>query len=395
MSLLFALRLFGYRLLKPLGWPVSRAVAIPRPTLFVGPDASLRLCASIGQFGYRRVMIVTDAVLVKLGLVEPLRQALLAQGIDVAVHDGITPDPTYPVLQAGYEAVRAHRSDAILAVGGGSAIDAAKVIGAMTVSGKSPAKLVGMLKVGKPMLPLFAIPTTAGTGSEVTVAAVVTDPVKHVKSAIIDSKLMPACRGARSTAITAAEVYTALAAFQTTLVSLNSRYDRYAHGYAAALNERELAGLNVFRSFVARCAECHTPPLFTNGQVAVIGAPEPAGHPFDAGAEKTFHAAKLRGGFKVPTLRNIARTAPYMHSGAFGTLRETVEFYNKGRGNAVPPGETLYLHWHISSPDLTATEVGLLVDFLQTLTDEAFTPEIPQRVPSGLPPLDNPKESRT
>ena len=195
--------------------------------------------------------------------------------------------------------------------------------------------------------------------------------------------------------ITAAEVYAALAAFQTTLVSLNSRYDRYAHGYAAALNERELAGLNVFRSFVARCSECHTPPLFTNGQIAVIGAPEPAGHPFDAGAEQTFDAVKLRGGFKVPTLRNIALTAPYMHSGAFGTLRETVEFYNKGRGNAVPPGETLYLHWHISSPDLTETEVDLLVDFLQTLTDEAFRPETPRRVPSGLPPLDNPKGSRT
>ena len=67
-------------------------------------------------------MNVTDAVLVNLGLVEPFRQALLAQGIDVAVHDGITPDPTFPVLQAGFEAVREHRSDAILAVGGGSAI---------------------------------------------------------------------------------------------------------------------------------------------------------------------------------------------------------------------------------------------------------------------------------
>jgi len=191
MSSLFALRLLAHRLLKPLTWPVSRAVAVPRPTLFVGADASLRLCASIGQFGYRRVMIITDAVLVKLGLVEPLRLALQSQGIDVAVHDGITPDPTYPVLQAGYEAVRAHRSDAILAVGGGSAIDAAKVIGAMAVSGKTPAQLIGMLKVGKPMLPLFAIPTTAGTGSEVTVAAVVTDPVAHSKAAVIDPKLVP------------------------------------------------------------------------------------------------------------------------------------------------------------------------------------------------------------
>jgi alcohol dehydrogenase len=191
MLMLFQLRLLAYRLLKPFLWPVSRLVAIPRPTLFVGPGAAQRLCTSLGLFGLKRVMIVTDAVLVKLGLVEPLKRVLEAQGIDVAVHDGITPDPTYPVLQAGYEAVKAHGSDAILAVGGGSAIDAAKVIDAMVVTGKSPKRLIGMLKVSKPMLPLYAIPTTAGTGSEVTVAAVVTDPVAHVKSAVIDPKLVP------------------------------------------------------------------------------------------------------------------------------------------------------------------------------------------------------------
>jgi alcohol dehydrogenase class IV len=190
--MLFALRLFAYRLVKPFQWPTSRVVPIPRPTTFVGPDAARRLCDSIAQFGLRRVLIVTDAILVKLGIVEPLRQALAAKGVDVAIHDGITPDPTYEVLQRGFEAARAHRADAILAVGGGSVIDAAKVIDAMLVSGKSPAKLVGMLKVGKPMLPLFAVPTTAGTGSEVTVAAVVTDPVRHVKSVVVDPKLVPA-----------------------------------------------------------------------------------------------------------------------------------------------------------------------------------------------------------
>jgi alcohol dehydrogenase class IV len=190
--MLFALRLFAYRLVKPFQWPTSRVVPIPRPTTFVGPDSALRLCDCIAQFGLRRVLIVTDAILVKLGLVEPLRKALVARGVDVAVHDGITPDPTHDVLQRGYEAAQAHRCDAILAVGGGSVIDAAKVIGAMVVSGKSPAKLVGMLKVGKPMLPLFAVPTTAGTGSEATVAAVVTDPVAHVKAAVVDPKLVPA-----------------------------------------------------------------------------------------------------------------------------------------------------------------------------------------------------------
>jgi alcohol dehydrogenase class IV len=185
------LRLLGYRLIKPMQWPVSRVVAIPRPVAFVGPDSARRLCTLIGQSGVRRVMIVTDAVLVQLGLIGPIRDVLAAHGIDVAVHDAITPDPTYPVLQAGHAAVRAHGSDAILAVGGGSVIDAAKVIDAMVVSGKSPEQLIGVLKVGKPMLPLYAIPTTAGTGSEVTVAAVVTDPVKHAKAAVIDPKLVP------------------------------------------------------------------------------------------------------------------------------------------------------------------------------------------------------------
>jgi cytochrome c peroxidase len=86
----------------------------------------------------------------------------------------------------------------------------------------------------------------------------------------------------------------------------------------------------------------------------------------------------------VPTLRNIARTAPYSHSGAFTDLRSAVEFYNKGRGNAVPKGMHLYLHWHISDPKLTDTEVDRIVDFLGALTDETFLPQRPAQVPSGM-----------
>jgi len=180
------------------------------------------------------------------------------------------------------------------------------------------------------------------------------------------------------------QVFTALAAFQSSLVSLNSRYDRYVHGHDAALSEREIQGLNVFRSFVARCSECHTPPLFTNEQIAVIGMPEADGRAFDVGAEAILGSPKLKGGFKVPTLRNIARTAPYSHSGAFASLRDAVEFYNDGRGNAVPAGMNLYLHWHITDPHLTEAEIDRIVDFLGALTDEAFQPQKPARVPSGL-----------
>ena len=189
--------------------------------------------------------------------------------------------------------------------------------------------------------------------------------------------------------ITLDEVYESIAAFQTSLISLNSRYDRYAHGYHAALSAREVEGLNIFRSFVARCAECHTPPLFTNQQVAVIGAPEPQGRAVDIGAQRTFDAPKLKAGFKVPTLRNIDRTAPYMHSGLFDDLHAVAEFYNGGRGHAVPDGVDLHLHWHISSPDLTDYELDRLVDFLGTLTDESLVPQIPRQVPSGLTPINH------
>jgi cytochrome c peroxidase len=185
------------------------------------------------------------------------------------------------------------------------------------------------------------------------------------------------------------QVYTAIAAFQASLISLNSRYDRYAHGYHEALTADEIEGLNVFRSFVARCAECHTPPLFTNQQIAVIGVPEPDNRPFDGGAADVHDNPTWRGGFKVPSLRNVEVTAPYMHSGAFETLFDAAEFYTLGRAHAVPEAEKArtILHWHIWEPQLTDTEIQRLVDFLGTLTDERFKPEIPDRVPSGLTPV--------
>jgi len=185
------------------------------------------------------------------------------------------------------------------------------------------------------------------------------------------------------------QVYFAITAFETSLVSLNSRYDQYAHGYHDALTEDEKEGMNIFRSFVARCAECHTPPLFTNQQIAVIGVRDPEGVAFDDGAQAVTGNPGLRGGFKVPSLRNVAKTAPYMHSGTFASLRDAAEFYTLGRGHALPDEEKehMIVHWHIWDPQLTDDELDRLVDFLGTLTDESFTPQIPNAVPSGLAPI--------
>ncbi|MBT4518887.1 MAG: cytochrome-c peroxidase [Halieaceae bacterium] len=176
----------------------------------------------------------------------------------------------------------------------------------------------------------------------------------------------------------------ALVAFEASLVSLNSRYDHYAHGDHNALSEQEQIGHNIFRSFVTRCSQCHTPPLFTNVELAVIGAPEPPGKNFDLGADPIFPDMKLRGAFKVPTLRNISRTAPYMHSGSLERLQDVVEFYNDKRGHAAPEEQNLIIHWHITNPNLRKEEETALIAFLNSLEDETAAPVVPNAVPSGL-----------
>lgn len=190
---------------------------------------------------------------------------------------------------------------------------------------------------------------------------------------------------ASSGIITLDQIYRSLAAFEASLISLNSRYDLYANGFHDVLSEKEIEGMNVFRSFVARCAECHTPPLFTNQQIAVLGTPEPEGRPLDIGAEGASGDPTQRAGFKVPSLRNIALSAPYMHSGRFDTLRDASEFYTLGRGHAVPEGENLKIHWHIWEPQLADHELDSIVEFLHTLTDESYKPQTPKVLPSGLP----------
>lgn len=186
------------------------------------------------------------------------------------------------------------------------------------------------------------------------------------------------------------DIQLALAAFQSTLVSLNSRYDRYVHGDAQAMTAPELRGMNVFRGFVARCSQCHTPPLFTNHELAVVGSPKAKGLPIDpgAGAEALGGDPLLRGAFKVPTLRNITRSGPaYFHAGQFATLREAVSFYNATRGHALPKGETQAIHWHVHmmKAKLDKADIDDIVAFLGALEDETASPRVPEAVPSGLP----------
>ncbi|ACY17149.1 parallel beta-helix domain-containing protein [Haliangium ochraceum] len=184
----------------------------------------------------------------------------------------------------------------------------------------------------------------------------------------------------------------AIAAFERTLVSNDSRYDRYAAGDHGALSESERRGLNVFRSLKTRCFECHNLPTFHNPDFKVIGVPPLAGSDSeDLGRAEILGGSGYEHAFKVPTLRNIALTAPYMHNGRFATLSEVIDFYANGGGAAfgVDP-ETL--DDKVREFELSEQEHRDLIAFLHALTDESNKPAIPESVPSGLevvPPLPN------
>ena len=162
------------------------------PTLFTGEGAVLKLPKYIKEKGINRVLVVTDKGLMKLGLLEPLFNELKAQEVEYFIYDDVQPNPTIPNIEACKDKYLENKCEAIIAFGGGSPMDCAKAAGARVVKpNQSVRKMRGYLKVGKKLPPFFAVPTTAGTGSETTLAAVVTDPETHEKNAIADPCLRP------------------------------------------------------------------------------------------------------------------------------------------------------------------------------------------------------------
>ena len=162
------------------------------PELLEGEGAVLKLPTFIKDKGITKVLIVTDKGLMNLHLLDPMFDELKSQGMEYFVYDGVQPNPTIPNIEECKEMYLKNCCQGIIAFGGGSPMDCAKAAAARVVKPKqSVRKMRGYLKVHKKLPPFFAVPTTAGTGSETTLAAVVTDPTTHEKNAICDPCLRP------------------------------------------------------------------------------------------------------------------------------------------------------------------------------------------------------------
>lgn len=183
-----------------------------------------------------------------------------------------------------------------------------------------------------------------------------------------------------SRAITGATIGTAIAAFERTLVAMNSPYDRYQKGDKTALTDQQIQGMRLFKD--EGCPKCHSGPMFSDYKLHVMSVPDNTQlASSDAGAGGTY-------AFRTPSLRNVQLTDPYMHNGVFQTLKQVMKFYDD-IGEPIsqnPHVSVLQLDDHIQRIALRDFEQDQLISFLNALTDSNFDKTIPARVPSGLNP---------
>ena len=172
------------------------AFRLAMPLLPYREPQILRALAELGpvliRAGARHALIVTDAGIVRNGLLAPLTAALADSGVACAIYDRTRPNPTVDNVEEALRLYREQGCDCLIAIGGGSAMDCAKGVGARIAQPLlSLRQMKGVLRVLRRLPPLVCIPTTAGTGSEVTLAAVITDSTRHDKYALMSFPLIP------------------------------------------------------------------------------------------------------------------------------------------------------------------------------------------------------------
>ena len=162
------------------------------PETLEGPGAIRKLPEFIKSKGVNKVLIVTDKGLMGIHLLDSLFEEMTKAGVEYVVYDGTEPNPSIENIEDARQLYVDNNCEGLIAFGGGSPMDCAKAAGARVSNPKIPVrKMRGVLKLVHKLPPLFAVPTTAGTGSEVTLAAVVSDRKTHEKNAINDPRLRP------------------------------------------------------------------------------------------------------------------------------------------------------------------------------------------------------------
>ncbi|HYT89927.1 MAG TPA: iron-containing alcohol dehydrogenase [Gemmataceae bacterium] len=159
--------------------------------LVFGRNAAKQLGDITTRLDARRVLIVTDPILVKVGLADSIREPLAAAGLSLEIFPGGEPEPSMRAAEACVAMARQFKPDALVGLGGGSNMDLAKISATLLAHGGGPRDYVGDDKIPGPIAPLICVPTTAGTGSEVSAASVLTDTDNKIKVGVLSNYLRP------------------------------------------------------------------------------------------------------------------------------------------------------------------------------------------------------------
>jgi alcohol dehydrogenase class IV len=166
------------------------ALVLP-DTTWIEPGARRRAGIEAAALGRSRALVVTDAFIASTGVADEVAGSLRDAGLAVAIFDGVEPDPSDAAVDEGHAALNAHEADVVVAVGGGSALDAAKMIAARGANPGPIRQYMGYQQLAGAGLPVIAIPTTAGTGAEATRVVVITDTSTDTKLMLLDDRLCP------------------------------------------------------------------------------------------------------------------------------------------------------------------------------------------------------------
>lgn len=210
---------------------IEAFVSKPSPKLIFGPGSLRELPVAVRDAGGTGVLLVTDGGIVRAGHERAARQFLEAAGIPTSVFDGVQENPTESAAAACRDAARRHMFDCFVALGGGSSLDTAKAANFLLTNGGAMRDYHGYGKATQPMLPLIAVPTTAGTGSECQSYALVSRDDTHEKMACGDPK-------ARARA---AILDSDLTATQPRSVAIQTGLDALAHALESAVSTRRNA----------------------------------------------------------------------------------------------------------------------------------------------------------
>lgn len=162
---------------------------LPRKIVF-GEGSATGIADYSKEFNAKSALLVTDPVLRKIGILDRALSPLAETGIDIVVFDGAEPEPSIQVAESAAMAGRARRYDLVIGLGGGSALDMAKIASVAATNPENVSSFIGVEKVPRPGLPKLLLPTTAGTGSEVTMNAVVSSQDDSIKTGIVSSHLL-------------------------------------------------------------------------------------------------------------------------------------------------------------------------------------------------------------